>query len=166
MPFIVARTHVLNTIGLPCRSPAADVLLSSTETPSHYPVSQASRKFSGREVERHYKMYTRGFIDKVTIPIYLSLLGARTGKSRNTAEFRDTIYECLWDFFAEINEELATRIKDSFEFHVSLRDLQKTERPMEVIGHRMLLQLLRKDEADPGSIPITLHHSTQYFLRK
>lgn len=28
---------------------------------------------------------------------------------------------------------------------------------MEAIGHRMLLQLLRKDEADPEALPVNCH---------
>lgn len=101
------------------------------------------------EVEQHYNYYTQGFIDKLTIPIYLFLSGSGTGKSRNAAEFSDTIQKCFdGTFFEERNDELVTRLKESFVFHVSLKEFQADECPWKAIGVRMLVQLLQEDETD------------------
>lgn len=80
------------------------------------------------DVESHYRNYTRGFIDKITIPVYLFVSGPGTGKSRNASEFSDTIRKCFdGTFFKEENDELATRLENEFVLHVSLKDFQKDD---------------------------------------
>lgn len=82
-------------IGIPYRPPAPDVLLNSTETQSGYQVSQELKEVLREEVKGHYNHYAQGSIGRTTIPIYLFVSGAGTGKSRNAAEFSNTIYKCF-----------------------------------------------------------------------
>jgi hypothetical protein len=103
----------------------------------------------------HYTTYINGFIDKQSIPLYLFLSGAGTGKSRNAAELHKTAYNCFNGThfpkhkdaeLAKREEKLAQMLETPFVFHISLEngtglgfyDLD----PWTAIGSRMLLQLL------------------------
>lgn len=81
--------------------------------------------------------------DKTTIPMYLFLCGAGTGKSRNAQEFHHSLLACLTE---KEDWELKKRVKDAWVFHVSLKNgtspLPTEATPLEVVGNRMLLQLL------------------------
>ncbi|KAF8910684.1 hypothetical protein BGZ58_005906, partial [Dissophora ornata] len=81
--------------------------------------------------------------DKSTIPLYLFLCGAGTGKSRNAQEFQHSAASCLTD---EEDRELRGRIAHAWVFHVSLENgaspLETEVDPIKAIGYRMLLQLL------------------------
>lgn len=76
------------------------------------------------EVESHYYHYAvEPHIGKATIPPYLFLSGAGTGKSRNAAELHHTAYKCFdGTYFPQKNEELAARLRNSFVFHVSFEN--------------------------------------------
>ncbi|CAG8455748.1 11633_t:CDS:2 [Acaulospora colombiana] len=78
-------------------------------------------------------------------PEPLLYTSAGTGKSRNANEFHQTAITCL---SAQEDEELLTRIKEAWVFHVTYEngfDLREDEsRPYHAIGTRMLFQLLRE----------------------
>ncbi|CAG8616900.1 19902_t:CDS:2 [Dentiscutata erythropus] len=86
-------------------------------------------------------LYTSGLFDKLNLPIYLFLSGAGTGKSRNANEFHQTAITCL---LAQEDEELLTRIKEAWVFHVTYENgfgLREDEsRPYYAIGTRMLFR--------------------------
>ncbi|CAG8719097.1 11308_t:CDS:2, partial [Acaulospora colombiana] len=98
-----------------------------------------------RELKNHYENFILGRFDKLNLPLYLFLSGAGTGKSRNANEFHQTAITCL---SAQEDEELLTRIKEAWVFHVTYEngfDLREDEsRPYHAIGTRMLFQLLRE----------------------
>ncbi|KAK3819964.1 MAG: hypothetical protein J3Q66DRAFT_335951 [Benniella sp.] len=93
-------------------------------------------------IKDHYRDFFRGWRDKTTIPLYLFLGGAGTGKSRNAQEFHRSAIACL----AGEDHDLRSRIEHAWVFHVSLENdtspLGKENDPIEAIGSRMLLQLL------------------------
>ncbi|CAG8606483.1 11470_t:CDS:2, partial [Dentiscutata heterogama] len=98
-----------------------------------------------RELKNHYENFILGRFDKLNLPLYLFLSGAGTGKSRNANEFHQTAITCL---SAQEDEELLTRIKEAWVFHVTYENdfgLREDEsRPYHAIGTRMLFQLLRE----------------------
>lgn len=112
------------------------------------------------QVQRHFENYTRHHIDKTTIPLYLFLSGAGTGKSRNAAELCQTTYKCFSGHYFKRNEKLADLILHSFVFHVSFENgtsiLPSEKDPLLAIGSRVLLQLIQ-DEA--GSISLEDVHA-------
>ncbi|GJJ78218.1 hypothetical protein EMPS_10577 [Entomortierella parvispora] len=94
-------------------------------------------------IKDHYSDFFKGLRDKSTIPLYLFLCGAGTGKSRNAQEFHQSAILCLTE---EEDQELRSKIEHAWVFHVSLENgvspLEKEVYPIEAIGTRMLLQLL------------------------
>ncbi|RHZ82069.1 hypothetical protein Glove_114g37 [Diversispora epigaea] len=95
------------------------------------------------ELKNHYENFTLRRFDKTTIPLYLFLSRAGTGKSRNANEFHRTAISCL---SAQEDQELLTRIKKAWVFLISLENgtsLLPMENPYFAIGTRMLFQLLR-----------------------
>ncbi|KAF0345698.1 putative crinkler family protein [Gigaspora margarita] len=98
-----------------------------------------------RELKKHYKNFLLGRFDKMTLPLYLFLSGAGSGKSRNANEFHQTAISCL---STQEDKELLTRIKEAWVFFVSYENgtsLRNNEyQPYLAIGTRMLLQLLRE----------------------
>lgn len=97
-------------------------------------------------------------MDKLTIPLYLFLSGAGTGKSRNAAELHHTAYKCFNGTYLGMarNDELADRLKDSLVFHVGFEggsDLRIDDvDPWEAIGNRMLLQLLPETDREETTL--------------
>ncbi|KAF9580471.1 hypothetical protein BGW38_002878 [Lunasporangiospora selenospora] len=95
-----------------------------------------------RTMKDHHNDFFSGLRDKSTIPLYLFLSGAGTGKSRNAQEFHQSALACL----NEEDQALRNRIMNAWVFHVSLENgaslLVKEVDPMEAIANRMLLQLL------------------------
>ncbi|KAK3826764.1 MAG: hypothetical protein J3R72DRAFT_12604 [Linnemannia gamsii] len=94
-------------------------------------------------IRDHYNDFFQGLRDKSTIPLYLFLCGAGTGKSRNAQEFHQSAVSCLTE---EEDRELRNRIEHAWVFHVSLENgtslLVQEVDPIEAVGSRMLLQLL------------------------
>ncbi|KAF9904571.1 hypothetical protein EC991_002560 [Linnemannia zychae] len=93
-------------------------------------------------IRAHYNDFYHGLRDKSTIPLYLFLSGAGTGKSRNAQEFHRSAVSCL----TENDQELRERMEQAWVFHVSLENgtsplIQELD-PIEAVGNRMLLQLL------------------------
>ncbi|KAL1919137.1 uncharacterized protein VTP21DRAFT_2519 [Calcarisporiella thermophila] len=96
-----------------------------------------------KELLAHFQHYRSGFIDKSTMPLYLFLSGAGTGKSRNATEFHTSLLECL----PEGQSELRSIIRNAWVFHVSLENGSTIIDGLEsnaflAIGTRMLWQLL------------------------
>ncbi|KAG0330716.1 hypothetical protein BG000_011552 [Podila horticola] len=82
--------------------------------------------------------------DKSTMPLYLFLSGAGTGKSRNAQEFHRSALNCLTE---EDDPDLTDGIRKAWVFHVTLENgispsAKELEDPIRAIGSRMLLQLL------------------------
>ncbi|KAF9996051.1 hypothetical protein BGZ65_008337, partial [Modicella reniformis] len=96
----------------------------------------------------HHKDFFRGLRDKSTIPMYLFLCGAGTGKSRNAQEFHRSLISCL----AEEDKELKVMIENAWVFHVGFENgsshLEMESDPLQAIGIRMLLQLLPDNNLD------------------
>lgn len=104
------------------------------------------------EVQAHFYNYQHQYIDKTTIPLYLFLSGAGTGKSRNAAELHETVYKCFDGTYFDENKELTSRLQSPFVFHVSLENgtsLQDEEDPWAAIGTRMLLQIFQNNDISP-----------------
>ena len=133
------------------------------------------------EVYNHFKNYKQGFVDKTTIPLYLFLSGAGTGKSRNSSELWKTTSQCFnGNHFQEMDElahELAHLISNAFVFHVSLENgtslRPHEEDPVVAIGSRMLLQLIQDDnrsalleEIDSNFYPTTPSELIQFFIKQ
>lgn len=101
------------------------------------------------QVQSHFDSYTKHHIDKTTIPLYLFLSGAGTGKSRNAAELHQTAYKCFSGHYFQRNEKLANLILGSFVFHVSFENgtsiLPSEKDPLLAIGSRMFLQLIQDE---------------------
>ncbi|KAG0271060.1 hypothetical protein BGZ95_001193, partial [Linnemannia exigua] len=99
-------------------------------------------------IRDHHHNFFKGLRDKSTIPLYLFLSGAGTGKSRNAQEFHQSAVSCL----TEEDRELRNRIEHAWVFHVSLENgtspLFQEVDPIEAVGNRMLLQLLPDKSLD------------------
>lgn len=141
-----------NNAGIPYRPPPPGILLDSPGRGWDYQASSELADVLRKEIERHYHYYAvERRIYKTTMPLYLSLSGAGTGKSRNATELHHTAYKCFdGTYYRHKDEELASRLRDSMVFHVSLENgtsSRPEEDPWTAIGARMLLQLLQEDEA-------------------
>ncbi|KAI1302690.1 hypothetical protein EDD11_005566 [Mortierella claussenii] len=94
-------------------------------------------------IKDHYFDFVQGLRDKATIPLYLFLCGAGTGKSRNAQEFYKSATSCLAE---EGDQELRNRIRHAWVFHVSLENgtspVGTEGHPINAIANRMLAQLL------------------------
>ena len=103
----------------------------------------------GPAVTTHYNDYKQGRIDKKTMPLYIILGGAGTGKSRHANEFHRTVCSSL-DLADPASKVLADQLKNAWVFHVSFEngtEIQPQERqnPISAIAARMILQLLDSD---------------------
>ena len=123
-------------------------LLASSGLMWEYQAEPTLLKTIQNAIKGQYASYRAGQIDKTTMPLYLFLSGAGTGKSRNASEFHRTVVECLGDE----DEELKNKLRNAWVFHVSFEkgsSLMKSEPdPQKGIGNRMLLQLLRNKELE------------------
>ncbi|CAG8433446.1 1783_t:CDS:10 [Diversispora eburnea] len=132
-----------NLIRLPYVKP--EPLLYTSGTNWEYQPDPSLKQILRRELKNHYENFILGRFDKLNIPLYLFLSGAGTGKSRNANEFHQTAITCL---SAQEDEELLTRIKESWVFLVSYETglaLRSDEsNPYLSIVTRMLFQLLRE----------------------
>ncbi|KAG0350780.1 hypothetical protein BG005_009679, partial [Podila minutissima] len=84
----------------------------------------------------------------MTMPLYLFLSGAGTGKSRNAQEFHQSALNCLTE---EDDPDLRDGIGKAWVFHVTLENgtspsTKELRDPIRAIGSRMLLQLLPDKE--------------------
>jgi len=144
----------MTSTGLPYTPPDPGVLLNSPGRAWDYQVSPGMKTIIREEVGEHFGHYVNGNLDKSTIPLYLILSGAGTGKSRNAAELHETTYRCFdGTYFQETNEELANFLRDPYIFHISFENgsgVQTEESdPWRAIGSRMILQLLRGTQVKP-----------------
>ncbi|KAF8443606.1 hypothetical protein BGX38DRAFT_1199121 [Terfezia claveryi] len=87
----------------------------------------------------HYRNYKAQRIDKKTMPLYMFLAGAGTGKSRNANEFRHTVYKILEET-NPVHAELAGRLRRAWVFH-------ERKSPTHAVAARMMLQLLSSSES-------------------
>ena len=129
-------------LGLPYLNP--DPLLCTSGANWEYQPHSSLKHILQRELKEHYKNFLLGRFDKMTLPIYLFLSGAGTGKSRNASEFYQTAVTCL---SAQEDMGLLTRIKEARVFLVSYENgtaLRPGEDSFLAIGTRMLSQLLKK----------------------
>ncbi|KAF9328712.1 hypothetical protein BG006_008144 [Podila minutissima] len=143
-PVAAARKHTLSEAfpkGLPYRGPQP--LLRTTGLDWTYQPDPNLYDTLRQAIKGHYSAFFHGRRDKSTIPLYLFLCGAGTGKSRNAQEFHQSATACLIE---DEDRELRKRIEDAWVFHVSLENgvslLENEVSPIEAIGCRMLLQLL------------------------
>ena len=138
-----------NSKGLPYSPPSPGSLVNSPGRQWDYQASPELTEVLHDEVKQHFDNYVRQYIDKTTIPLYLFLSGAGTGKSRNAAELDKTIYKCFDGTYFDENQQLVSQLQSPFVFHVSLEtgtSLREEEGdPWKAIGARMLLQILQND---------------------
>jgi hypothetical protein len=122
-----------------------------------YQASQKLKDAMRESILDHYVNYSYGRIDKQTIPLYLFLSGAGTGKSRSGLEFHKTALQCFngtWFPKTEdpkhIEKRLESALRDPYVFHVSFENgsclRQEETDPWLAVGIRMLFQLLRMPE--------------------
>ena len=181
---LLRRNHnhlELTSAGLTYRPPRPSTLLNSPGRTWDYQVSEELTNTLHTEVYNHFKNYKQGFVDKTTIPLYLFLSGAGTGKSRNSSELWKTTSQCFnGNHFQEMDElahELAHLISNAFVFHVSLENgtslRPHEEDPVVAIGSRMLLQLIQDDnrsalleEIDSNFYPTTPSELIQFFIKQ
>ncbi|KAF9536709.1 hypothetical protein EC957_009924 [Mortierella hygrophila] len=95
-------------------------------------------------IKDHFDDFKGNRRDKSTMPLYLFLSGAGTGKSRNAQEFHRSALNCLTD---EDDPDLREGIRNAWVFHVTLENgtspsTKELDDPIRAIGSRMLLQLL------------------------
>lgn len=140
--------------GLPYRPPNPGTLLDSPVRTWDYQTSPELLTVLRDEIEKHFNHYINRHINKTTIPLYLFLSGAGTGKSRNASELHNSAYRCFdGTFSGKRKDDLAQWLKDPFVFHVTFENgtsIQTEELdPWRAIGSRMLLQVLRGNEVKP-----------------
>lgn len=128
------------------------VLVDSPGSAWDYQASPDLIEVLRKEIQRHYYYYAlERQVNKTTMPLYLFLSGAGTGKSRNATELHETALKCFdGTYHRHQNEQLAGRLRNPMVFHVSLENgtsLRPEEDPWRAIGGRMLLQLLQEDRA-------------------
>jgi hypothetical protein len=135
--------HTIYMLGLPYMKP--EPLLRSSGANWKYQPDLSLNEILRKGLKKHYKNFNLGYFDKMSIPLYLFLSGAGTGKSRNANEFHQTAITCL---SAQEDGELLTRIKEAWVFLIKFENgfsLRQSETdPYLAIGNRMLLQLLRE----------------------
>ncbi|QKX55190.1 uncharacterized protein TRUGW13939_02282 [Talaromyces rugulosus] len=133
--------------GLPYVPPKPGRLVNSVGVSWDYQASDNLVKHLRKSVGEHYHWFSNGYIDKWTMPLYLFLSGAGTGKSRNSVELHNTILKCFDGTYGDHrNQQLAQILKDPLVFHVTLENGQSPQtledNPMGLIGYRMLHQLI------------------------
>ncbi|KAG0265479.1 hypothetical protein DFQ27_000616 [Actinomortierella ambigua] len=138
---LLALLCLVDGLGLPYRKPAPLVRTQGLDW-TYQPDPKLYDKLRG--IKKHHDDYFQGRRDKSTIPLYLFLGGAGTGKSRNAQEFHRSAALCLTE---KEDRELRKSVEEAWVFHVSLEDdlsllAEKETDPIEAIGSRMLLQLL------------------------
>ena len=152
------------------RPPRPSTLLNSPGRAWDYQVSPELINILHTEVQRHFNFYKQGYMDKSTIPLYLFLSGAGTGKSRNSSELWQTTYRCFNGGYFPKMDGLAHQISNAFVFHISLENgtsmwPSETD-PMAAIGSRMLLQLIQDDNrfASLDDVHTKFHPTTPLAL--
>lgn len=151
---ILAKCPVSNpasSTGISYRPPNLGTLVNSPGREWDFQASDELTTILHQEVQRHFSNYIHGHIDKSTIPLYLFLSGAGTGKSRNAAEIHNTMYHCFDGTYFDKHHELEAQLRDPFIFHVSFENgtsvrLSEND-PWRAIGTRMLLQILQVDDS-------------------
>ena len=110
----------LTNVDLIYRPPRPSTLLNSPGRSWDYQVSPELINILHVEVQKQFDLYKKGYADKSTIPLYLFLSGAGTGKSRNSSELWQTTYRCFnRDYFPRM-DEIAHQISNAFFFfHIS-----------------------------------------------
>ncbi|RUO95862.1 hypothetical protein BC936DRAFT_143070, partial [Jimgerdemannia flammicorona] len=135
-------------LGLPMQKPKD--LLRSSGVHWEYQPDQQMHEILGKALMEHYINFNDSHKDKSTIPTYLFLSGAGTGKSRNANEFRKTAVESLSSDDSELASTLRTRLSGAWVFNVSFEtgnSIRYDEsNPYLAIGNRMLLQLLPSED--------------------
>lgn len=157
-PFLytsLSSSSFANGIGLPYRPPTPDALLKSSGHCWDYQASPELTKVLRSSIKEQFRHCESGFLDKLTIPHYLFISGAGTGKSRNAAERHKTALKCFnGTYFKEKDEKLASQLRNPFVFHVSLENgtgLQAFEdNPWRAIGMRILFQILLQEATSSG----------------
>lgn len=103
-----------------------------------------------QNVADHYNWFSKGYTGKFTIPLYLFASGAGTEKSRNSAELHNTVLKCFDGTYGYYTEQLEKTLRTPLVFHVALEISQtpqfKDNDPMEIIGYKMLHQLIEDKE--------------------
>ncbi|RPB23852.1 hypothetical protein L211DRAFT_849465 [Terfezia boudieri ATCC MYA-4762] len=150
----VSKSHDYNTkvAGYPqglAYKPPKD-LLATSGAQWDYQV-EAVKEVLRPALTEHYRNYKAQRIDKKTMPLYMFLAGAGTGKSRNANEFRHTVYKILEET-NPVHAELADRLRRAWVFHVSFENgttitPQERKSPTHAVAARMMLQLLPSCES-------------------
>lgn len=104
-------------VGLPYIAPKP--LLATSGLQWDYQQHEDLEPALQKAIKSHYDAFQRGHIDKTTIPVYLFLSGAGTGKSRNATEFHRTAVTCL----DPKDDELRSKLSNAWVFHVSFNIL-------------------------------------------
>jgi hypothetical protein len=142
--FFFTGTHIMTPTGLPCLPPNPGIL---SDSPGRVWDYQTSPELIGT-VLRDEVEHINWHLDKMTIPLYLFLSGAGTGKSRNACELDNSANRCFNGTYSEKKDDLAEWLKDPFVFHVTFENgtsIQTGELdPWRAIGSRMLFQVLRE----------------------
>lgn len=111
------------TAELPYRPPHPDV--GSPGRAWDYQVSSDLIDTLRTQVQCHFTNYTSQHIEKTTIPLYLSLSGAGTGKSKNAAELHQTAYKCFNGHYFQRNEKNAQSDLGFLRLSCKLRERNK-----------------------------------------
>lgn len=125
------------------RPPNPNVLLNTSGVQWEFQASAKLLAVLSTAIDSHYQSFKLGHIDKTTIPTYLYLSGAGTGKSRHASEF----YQILLKSLPE-ETELRGRLESAWVFHTTLENgsslnyHERAQDGMTAIGSRILLQLL------------------------
>lgn len=86
---------LINDTGLPYCPLTPGALVNTAGRQWDYQASPDLTKILREEVEEHFNNYENKLFDKNTIPLYLFLSGAGTGKSRNATELDKAVYKCF-----------------------------------------------------------------------
>lgn len=146
---LLHQNALLTAKGSRTPPPSPGSLVNSPGRQWDYQASPELTEVLHDEVKQHFDNNVRQYIDKTTMPLYLFLSGAGTGKSRNAAELDKTIYKCFDGTYFDENQQLVSQLQSRLVFHVSLENgtsLREEESdPWKAIGARMLLQILQND---------------------
>ena len=137
--------------GLSYQPPSPNLLVNTSGKRWEFQASAKLLAVLSRSIKAHYQSFKLGDIDKTTMPVYLYLSGAGTGKSRHASEFRQTMLKSL----PEGTElELRAQLESAWVFHTTLENgsgVDYAERDRDgitAIGSRILLQLLGGNLSD------------------
>lgn len=120
--------------------------ISGTGKEFEYQKNPEWKNIMKEQIEYHYNAWKRKGTGKISHPLFLSLGGQGTGKSRLLDEFHNLLKESLSD---TNNEELKSMIENAWSFKLSFSSatfgFQDLFDPSDAIGVRMLHQLLPDD---------------------